>query len=140
MTFYSKERQYEGSNWNPFVPTIRDIRRTNKLASKNPTIVGALVFFFPVGAIVYLNRIENYFKFLVYFIIISLTIVIMFGVYVVVNKDKGYEEISKVAQLCDSMINIVYLLSRIAVTVESIKTVTLARERQSDNKSIYNYF
>ena len=132
MTFYSKERQYEGSNWNPFVPTRRDIKRTNKLAGKNPILVGALVFLFPVGAIVYLNRIENFFKFLAYFIIISLTIVIMFGVYVVINKDKGYEEISKVAQVYDSMINIVYLLSRIAVTVESFRAVTLARKRQSE--------
>lgn len=132
MTFQSKGSQHKRINWNPFLPTKRDIERTNKLAEKNPILVGALVFFLPVGAIIYLNRGENYLNFIVYLIIISLIIVIMFAIYVVINKDKGYEDIGEIAKVCDSMIEVVYVVIRIGATVESIGAVTLARKRKSE--------
>jgi hypothetical protein len=41
--------------WNPFIPTERDLARTDELASKNVNTAGIITFlFFPAG-LFYLN-------------------------------------------------------------------------------------
>ena len=49
----------EGSNsdyaFNPFLPTRRDIERTDELARKNPVLAGFLTFFLLPLGMIYLN-------------------------------------------------------------------------------------
>ncbi|MBV6623953.1 MAG: hypothetical protein KI793_13620 [Rivularia sp. (in: Bacteria)] len=133
MTSPFNQQQYKGSNWNPFIPTKRDIQRTNKLAGKNIILAGALGFLFPVGVLIYLNRGENYFKFVLYYIIINFSLAIMFAIYIVINKDKSYEDIGQIPKILNKVIDVVYEIGRIAATVENIRAITLARKRKSEN-------
>jgi len=48
------------NSWNPFVPTKRDVERTEELASKNAALTGVLTWFFPPLGLIYLNRGMNF--------------------------------------------------------------------------------
>jgi len=105
------------SPWNPFAPTKRDIERTEKLAEKSPVVTGVLGSIFPVIAMIYLNRGRNSLKILGYLFVISFSI----GVVATV---------SKVSQ--KQLAPITHALSlggTVALTLENIRAVTLARKR-----------
>jgi len=46
-------------NWNPFIPTKRDLERTDELAKKDPIITGVLSYLFLPAGLIYLNRAIN---------------------------------------------------------------------------------
>lgn len=146
MTFNSNEEQYKGSIWNPFVPTKRDIERTDELASKNPAVAGVLGLIFPIGAAFYLNRISNSLKLGTYFLIILFPILFALQSKVI----KEFENIENTEQLTEEQfidkvntINQEYIpvmrginfLGGIAFMAESARAVTLARKRQSQTES-----
>ena len=131
MTFYSKQKQYKGSIFNPFVPTKRDMERTEVLADKNLVIAGLFGFFIPIGAMIYLNRASNNLKIVAYFAPISFAIVFSF-LFNNVNQDKSYEEARKSAEKYDAILQVVQVLGSIAFMTENARTVTLARKRQSE--------
>ncbi len=133
MTFYSKQKQYKGSIINPFVPTKRDIERTEVLADKNLVIAGLFGFFIPIGAMIYLNRVSNNLKIVAYFAIISFAIVFTF-LYTSINQNKSYEEARKSAEKYDAILQVVQVLGSIAFMTENVRAVTLARKRQSEVK------
>ncbi|MEC4813438.1 MAG: hypothetical protein SAK29_09230 [Scytonema sp. PMC 1069.18] len=107
----------EYSPWNPFLPTKRDIERTDELAKKNAIVAGLLTFFLLPFGMVYLNRGINNLKILGYLFLISF--VIGFVTYDS-NNDKELDEISNFAGLC----------GQIALVTENVRAVTLARKRQ----------
>ena len=59
------------TTWNPFIPTQRDIVRTEELAAKNVATTGALTFFFLPAGLFYLNRGINSLKILGYVFVVS---------------------------------------------------------------------
>ncbi|MGB3638567.1 MAG: hypothetical protein WBA39_13475 [Rivularia sp. (in: cyanobacteria)] len=131
MTFNSNEEQYKGSALNPFVPTKRDIERTEVLADKNIIIAGLFGFFIPIGAMIYLNRVSNNLKIIAYFAPISFAIVFTF-LYTSINQNKSYEEARKSAENYDAILHVVQVLGSIAFMTENARAVTLARKRQSE--------
>lgn len=120
MTFNSNEDQNNSSAWNPFLPTKRDIDRTEELAGKNPVIAGFLTFLFPLAAIVYLNRGVNNLKILGYVVLVSFSL----GVVSVNQSNKEAE----------AMGEFVGVVGLIAMITENSRAVTLARKRQSEVK------
>ncbi len=128
MTFYSKQKQYKGSIINPFVPTKRDIERTEVLADKNLIIAGLFGFFIPIGGMIYLNRVSNNLKIAAYFAIISFAIVFTF-LYTSINQNKSYEEARKSAEKYDAILQVVQVLGSIAFMTENVRAITLARKR-----------
>jgi hypothetical protein len=100
------------SFWNPFVPSTRDITRTNELAQKNEVLAGVLSFiFFPAG-LIYLNRAINPLKIFGYTIILS--------VLVKMGSSSNPEENST---------NFISLLGISAITAEQVIAVKSARQR-----------
>ncbi len=100
------------SVWNPFVPSTRDITRTNELAQKNEVLAGVLSFiFFPAG-LIYLNRAINPLKIFGYTIILS--------VLVKMGSSSNPEENST---------NFISLLGISAITAEQVIAVKSARQR-----------
>ncbi|ELS01690.1 hypothetical protein Xen7305DRAFT_00013950 [Xenococcus sp. PCC 7305] len=74
------------SRWNPFLPTAKDLARTEELASKNVVTAGALSFvFFPAG-LIYLNRGINGLKILGYICAVSF----LLG-FIVKTKEKSHD-------------------------------------------------
>lgn len=104
------------SPWNPFVPTKRDVKRTEELAKKNPMIAGILTFLFPFAGMVYLNRGANGFKIFGYTLIIGLSIL-------------GNLSDSMTDEELEGVKDFVRLSSLVALTAESVRTVSLARKR-----------
>ena len=47
------------NKWNPFIPTKRDIQRTDELAAKNVAVAGILTFLFAPAGLIYLNRVSK---------------------------------------------------------------------------------
>jgi len=119
MPFDSNEDQNNSSAWNPFVPTKRDIERTEELASKNPVVAGSLGFLFPIGAMIYLNRGINNLKIFGYVFLIGF----MIGMLGYNSSDKEVKVITKV----------IGVLGNVALMAENTRTITLARKRQSEN-------
>jgi hypothetical protein len=100
--------------WNPFVPTEKDLVRTEELASKNAVIAGVLSFvFFPAG-LIYLNRAINSLKILGYMVAVSL--ILSLGT----NTKENSDDLS----------NLVSCLALGALTTEQVMTVNKARTRQ----------
>ena len=132
MKFNSNREQYKSSNWNPFAPTKRDIERTAYLASKSPIIASILGFLFPIAAIFYVNRIENFLKIMAYMIILSFSLVIILSIYIIFNKDKGYEEVSQIFDKCKIILEFITELCPIAATEENTIAIILARKRKSE--------
>ncbi|GAA6618698.1 hypothetical protein [Scytonema sp. NUACC26] len=107
----------ESSPWNPFVPTKRDIERTEELAKKNPTIAGFLTFFFLPLGMVYLNRGVNNLK------IVGYVFLLGFAIGLVSYDGKNDKQLNALG-------NFVGLCGQIALITENVRAVTLARQRQ----------
>ncbi|MEA5598490.1 hypothetical protein [Rivularia sp. UHCC 0363] len=114
---FNNPNETNGSIWNPFQPTKRDIDRTEQLAKKNPVIAGLLTFFFLPAAMLYLNRGVNNLKILGYVFVLAFAIAIVSEV----SENKS-----------DKQPQIIGLLGNIAIIAENIRTITLARKRQSE--------
>ena len=119
MTFNSNEEPNNNSAWNPFLPTNRDIERTEELASKNPVIAGLLTFLMLPLGMLYLNRGINGLKILGYTFLAAFIV----GA---ANYNKSDEEL-------EAMSNSIGVMGSIAAIAESTRAVTLARKRQSEN-------
>lgn len=121
MTHQLKNNTIENP-WNPFVPTKKDIARTDELASKNAALAGTLSFFFiPVG-LLYLYRGINALKILGYVFAVSF----MFGLVA------DPEEDSK------SFTNFIALIGTGAITAEQVMAVNKARQRSQEKHSSFS--
>ena len=108
-------KSIEDNIWNPFIPTERDIKRTEKLAQKNPVVAGILsLLLLPIG-LVYLNRGVNSLKILGYVFALA---------FLVGLSSPSEEEAEEIGE------GIGYL-GAIAITVEQVRTVTEARKRKN---------
>ena len=112
----------EGSNsdyaFNPFLPTRRDIERTEELANKNPVIAGFLTFFLLPLGMIYLNRGINGLKILGYTFLVAFIVA-------ATNYNKSDKEL-------EAMSESIGVMGSIAAITESTRAVTLARKRQSE--------
>jgi hypothetical protein len=94
--------------WNPFIPTKRDLDRTDELASKNVTTAGIITFlFFPAG-LIYLNRGVNTSKIFGYTLILTVLLIV---------SGKGQGRITQIIALG-------------AMTAEQVLTVKSAQKRK----------
>lgn len=100
--------------WNPFIPTQRDIARTEELAAKNPAIAGVLSFFLLLAGLIYLNRGVNTLKIIGYVFAGSF----VFGI--VSNPNE---------QNAKSTSNLIGLIGTGAITAEQVMAVHKARQR-----------
>lgn len=108
----------EYSPWNPFLPTKRDIERSEELSKKEPWVAGVLSFFFLPAAMIYLNRGVNNIKILGYVFVIA------FAVGFTSYNSKNEKEI-------ESFGNVIGICGQIAAITENIRAITLARKRVS---------
>lgn len=111
----------KSSAWNPFEPTIRDIERTEELASKNAFIAGLLTFLMLPLGMIYLNRGINSLKIIGYTFIIAFVIGML-------SFQKTDEETTGIGES-------IGLIGSIATIVENSRAVTLARKRQAEKDS-----
>lgn len=135
MTFQVNQEQYKGSVFNPFVPTKRDIQRTEELATKNPVIAGLLGFLFPIGVCIYLNRISNNLKINLYFLILAAPIMFAFlsePKKSYENEEQFLEDVDRIIQKYSPIMSGVSFLGNIAMMAENTRAVTLARKRKSE--------
>ncbi|MGD1919865.1 MAG: hypothetical protein ACFCAD_13825 [Pleurocapsa sp.] len=103
----------EHNPWNPFLPTKRDIQRTEELSKKNHVVAGLLTFLLlPVGMI-YLNRGVNSLKILGYVFIFAFLVGI----------------VSDTEETAEGAANVVGLAGSIALIAESANCVIQARNR-----------
>lgn len=102
------------NSWNPFIPTQRDIARTEELAAKNSAIAGVLSFFLLLAGLIYLNRGVNTLKIIGYVFAASF----VFGI--VSNHN---EENAKTTS------NLIGLIGTGAITAEQVMAVNKARQR-----------
>jgi hypothetical protein len=107
----------EYSLWNPFIPTERDVERTEELAKKDPTTAGVLAIFFAPAAMIYLNRGVNSLKILGYVFVIAF----MLGFF-------GYNSKKSESQL-DKIGHLISFSGSIAIIFENVRCVSLARKR-----------
>ncbi|MBE9201132.1 MULTISPECIES: hypothetical protein [unclassified Nodularia (in: cyanobacteria)] len=119
MTTDPNQNQPEDSPWNPFIPTKRDISRTEELAKKSPVVAGVLTFFMVPIAMIYLNRGVNNLKILGYVFVIG------FMLGVVSYKENEENNTAKTPIIG----NVVGLGGSIALISENIRAITLARKR-----------
>ncbi len=131
MTFQSNEEQYKGSAFNPFVPTKRDIKRTEKLAGKNAAVAGLLGFFFPIGAMIYLNRASNNLKLIAYIVVINFAMIFAFLSTSGTQSKSDEELIQKIGEI-NAIGRVVQIFGAIAFMTENARTVTLAKKRLSE--------
>lgn len=105
----------ESAAWNPFAPTQRDLKRTEKLAKKNPVIAGVLAFFFVPAAMIYLNRGINPLKIFGYALVIGMALSV---------SAESEESAFEMGRGIGTVANII-------IVVENINTIQQARRRQS---------
>ena len=67
----------ESNPWNPFVPTKRDIQRSQELSKKNALLTGIVTFLAPFYGMLYLNRGVNCLKIFGYMLILMFAVVLM---------------------------------------------------------------
>ena len=103
------------NKWNLFIPTERDIQRTNELVAKNVTVAGILTFLFAPAGLIYLNRGVNALKIVGYVFAVSFAI----GLIAQPNEDSDSYSIG---QLVGS-------IGGIAMTAEQIMAVNKAQQR-----------
>ncbi|MEH1938319.1 MAG: hypothetical protein V7L14_32370 [Nostoc sp.] len=116
------QNQTPDSPWNPFLPTKRDISRTEELAQKSPIVAGVLTFFLVPAGMIYLNRGVNNLKILGYIFVTAFILSIV-----------SYEE--KDARKMEGINNLVGLCGQVAIITENVKAVTLARKRLASQQS-----
>ncbi len=119
MTNLQSKESKESNPWNPFLPTPRDIERTEQLAKKNSLITGILTFFFLPAAMIYLNRGLNPLKILGYAFFIAMTFAVL--------SSESEEEAFQTGQGVGTIANIV-------IVVENINTINQARKRQKNSE------
>ena len=112
----------EGSNsdyaFNPFLPTRRDIERTDELARKNPVLAGFLTFFLLPLGMIYLNRGINGLKILGYTFLVAFIVA-------ATNYNKSAHEL-------DATSASLGVMGSLAAITETTRAVTLAPKRQSE--------
>ncbi|MEM7555094.1 MAG: hypothetical protein AAF378_13520 [Cyanobacteria bacterium P01_A01_bin.84] len=113
------------SAWNPFEPTQRDVKRTEKLAKKNSTIAGILSLLFVPFAMLYLNRGINNLKICGYLIAVYFIMGTMVEVATYNKSDREFDQIAVGAG------NVIGLVGGLAIAVENMRAVSLARKRKS---------
>lgn len=118
MTFNSNQYQENNSVWNPFIPTARDIKRTDELAGKNTVLAGVLSFFLLPLAMIYLNRGINNLKIIGYVFVAGF----MIGI---VTSNRSSRDTNAAA-------NLIGVAGNIAIIAENTRTITLARKRKSE--------
>lgn len=101
------------NKWNPFIPTNRDIVRTEEIASRNAVVAGILSFVFLPAGLFYLNRGINSLKILGY----------VFAVSFIFSLVTEAEENSK------SFSNLLGLIGTGAITAEQVMAVNKAQQR-----------
>jgi hypothetical protein len=116
MAADSNQNQTPDSPWNPFLPTKRDITRTEELAEKSPIVAGVLTFFLVPAGMIYLNRGVNNLKILGYIFVTAFVVGIA-----------SYKEND--ARKMEGISNLVGLCGQVAIITENVKAVTLARKR-----------
>ncbi|MEH2057275.1 MAG: hypothetical protein V7K97_14165 [Nostoc sp.] len=116
------QNQTTDSPWNPFLPTKRDISRTEELAQKSPIVAGVLTFFLPLACMIYLNRGVNNLKILGYVFVTAFIVGIA-----------SYE--GKASGKTQGIGNLVGLCGQVAIITENVKAVTLARKRLASQQS-----
>ncbi|MEA5525227.1 hypothetical protein [Nodularia spumigena] len=119
MTTDPNQNQSEDSPWNPFIPTKRDINRTEELAKKSPVVAGLLTFFITPAAMIYLNRGVNNLKILGYVFVIA------FMLGLASYKENEENNTAKMEMIG----NVVGFGGSIALITENVKAITLARKR-----------
>jgi hypothetical protein len=116
------QNQTPDSPWNPFLPTKRDISRTEELAEKSPIVAGVLTFFFIPAGMIYLNRGVNNLKILGYVFVTAFIV----GIASYEGKDSlKMVRIGKLIEVC----------GKVAIITENVKAVTLARKRLRSKQS-----
>ncbi|MEB3215007.1 MAG: hypothetical protein VKN72_01945 [Nostocales cyanobacterium 94392] len=118
-----EDNNSQGSFWNPFAPTARDIKRTEVLADKNPVIAGVLGLFLMPLAWIYLNRGVNNLKIFVYIMLASVTLSFFIGV-----TSKSESDVNPITEKTSTILG---FAGSLAMTIENIRSVTLARKRLS---------
>ncbi|WP_292734202.1 hypothetical protein [Nostoc sp. JL31] len=122
MATNSNQNQTPDSPWNPFLPTKRDISRTEELAEKSPIIAGVLTFFFIPAGMIYLNRGVNNLKILGYVFVTAFIV----GIASYEGKDSlKMVRMGKLIEVC----------GKVAIITENVKAVTLARKRLASKQS-----
>lgn len=111
------------NSWNPFIPTGRDIARTDELASKNPILGGLLSFFFVPFGLFYLNRGINALKITGY----VFAACFMLGL------------VAKTEEDANSLGRLVGLIGSGAITAEQVVAINKARQRQEKSTSVPVY-
>ncbi|MBN3896672.1 MAG: hypothetical protein HWQ41_15805 [Nostoc sp. NOS(2021)] len=122
MTTDFNQNQTPNSPWNPFLPTKRDISRTEELAQKSPIVAGVLTFFLPLACMIYLNRGVNNLKIFGYIFVTAFIVGIV-----------SYE--GKASGKTQGIGNLVGLCGQVAIITENVKAVTLARKRLASQQS-----
>ena len=115
MTTDPHQNQNEDSPWNPFLPTKRDITRTEELAEKSPLVAGLLTFFLAPAGMIYLNRGVNNLKIIGYVFAICFTLGL-------ISSEKSDKELERMG-------NLVGFCGQVALITENVKAITLARKR-----------
>ena len=110
------DRIQEPNTWNPFSPTKRDIERTEKLANKNSFAAALLTLLFLPAAMLYLNRGVNSLKIFAY----TLCIAIPLSSVITESDEEAFSVGTKVGNI-----------GAIAMMVENINAITLAKKRKS---------
>ncbi len=103
------------NKWNPFIPTQRDIQRTDELAAKNVAVAGILTFLFAPAGLIYLNRGVNALKIIGYVFAASFAIAL-------IVQPKEDSDSNSIGQLVGS-------IGGIAMTAEQIIAVNKAQQR-----------
>ncbi|MHC5936100.1 hypothetical protein [Nostoc sp.] len=122
MTTDFNQNQTPNSPWNPFLPTKRDISRTEELADNSPLAVGVVTFCLLPAGMIYLNRGVNNLKILGYVFVIA------FIVSIVSYEGKDPGKTKRIRHL-------VGLCGQVAIIIENVKAVTLARKRLASKQS-----
>ena len=106
----------EHNPWNPFIPTERDLKRTEELSKKNPVLAGLLTFFLlPIGMI-YLNRGVNSLKILGYIFIFAFFVAI----------------VSDTEETAEDAVDVIGLAGSVALIAESVNCIAQARNRSQN--------
>lgn len=123
---YQPNNNTAKNSWNPFIPTKKDIARTDELASKNATLAGILTLFFTPAGLLYLNRGVNPLKIIGY----VFAICFMFGLVA-----RTEEEASGFGSLAG-------LIGSGVITAEQVMAVKKAHQRlqeKSTSASAYSF-
>lgn len=107
------------NSWNPFIPSERDIVRTDELASKNALIAGILTAILLPAGLLYLNRGINPLKILGYAFAATLTLSLM----------------SKTPESASETGNSLGIIAGGVITAEQVIAINKARQRLKEKST-----